>query len=76
MEKIVLKGKKEIALLVSASINEIIKTVGLLKQGKKLEQLVEKASGKIASKVSKKMKTKRKKGKTKKLNNKKITAAG
>jgi len=55
MEKMVLKGKKEIKHLVSDSIHDTIKTTGLSKEGKKLQKLVTKASKKIAAKVAKKI---------------------
>lgn len=71
MEKMVLKGKKEISLLVSDSIHDTIKTTGLSKEGKKLQKLVTKASKKIAQKVSKKIKGDLKKSKPKE---KKVTA--
>jgi seryl-tRNA synthetase len=65
MEKMILKGKKEITLLVSDSIHDTIKTTGLSKEGKKLQKLVNKASKKIALKVSKKIKSDLKKAKPK-----------
>jgi len=61
MEKLVVKGKKEIRMMLADSLHETIKTVGLTKSVKKLEKALEKSSRKLAAKVAQQMKKELKK---------------
>ena len=61
MEKLILKGKKEIRMLLSDSLHETIKTLGVTHSPKKVERVLEKTSRKLASKVSRQMKKELKK---------------
>lgn len=61
MEKLVLKGKKEIRHMLSDSLHETIKTLGVSKSPKKVERVLEKSSRKLASKVARQMKKELKK---------------
>ncbi len=70
MEKLVVKGKKEIRMMLSDSLHETIKTVGLSKSAKKVEKVLERTSRKLAATVARQMKKELKKmhkagGKTK-----------
>ncbi len=56
MEKLVLKGKKEIRMMLSDSLHETIKTLGVANSPKKVEKVLEKTSRKLASKVARQMK--------------------
>ncbi len=68
MEKLVLKGKKEIRMMLTDSLHETIRTVGLSKATKKVEKVLEKTSRKLASRVARQMKRELKK--MRKANNK------
>ena len=56
MEKQVIKGKKEIRVMLSDSLHETIKTLGVSNSPKKVEKVLEKTSRKLASKVARQMK--------------------
>lgn len=68
MEKLVLKGKKEIRLMLSDSLHETIKTLGVSKSPRKVEKVLERTSRKLAAKVARQMKKEMKK--MRKANNK------
>ena len=68
MEKLVVKGKKEIRMMLADSLHETIKTVGLSTSAKKVEKALEKTSKKLASTVARQMKRELKK--MRKANNK------
>jgi hypothetical protein len=68
MEKLVLKGKKEIRMMLTDSFHETIKTVGLSKAAKKVEKVLERTSRKLAAQVARQMKKELKK--MRKANNK------
>src|SRR5260221_1128744 len=61
MEKLVLKGKKEIRMMLTDSLHETIKTVGLSKAAKKVEKVLERTSRKLAAQVARQMKKELKK---------------
>lgn len=67
MEKLVLKGKKEIRMLLADSLHQTVQTLGVVKSGKKTERLIDKSSRRIASVVATQMKKELKKLKTPKL---------
>jgi hypothetical protein len=69
MEKLVLKGKKEIRMMLTDSLHETIKTVGLSKAAKKVEKVLDRTSRKLAAQVARQMKKELKK--MRKANNKK-----
>ena len=56
MEKLVVKGKKEIRMHLADALRQTIQTLGISKAGKKSENLIEKSSKKLASLVGKQMK--------------------
>jgi len=56
MEKLVVKGKKEIRMHLADAIRQTIQTLGIAKPGKKSEKLIAKSSKKLASSVGKQMK--------------------
>ncbi len=61
MQKLVVKGKKEIGMHLVDSLNQTIQTLGIAKPGKKSEKLIEKSSKKLAALVGKQMKKELKK---------------
>ncbi len=61
MEKLVVKGKKEIRMHLADALHQTIQTLGLSKASKKSEKLIEKSSKKLASLVGKQMKKELKK---------------
>jgi hypothetical protein len=61
MEKLVVKGKKEIRMHLSDSLRQTIQTLGLAKPGKKSEKLINKSSKKLAALVGRQMKKELKK---------------
>jgi hypothetical protein len=82
MEKATPKHKKEVRTLLSDSLHETIKNLGISKSGKKVEKILERTSKKLASKVvgrmkreMKKMKKASKVKKTRKVNNHEPVAA-
>lgn len=73
MEKLVVKGKKEIRTLLADSMHQTVQTLGLNHPKKKTERLIEKAAKQLAAVVAmemkkelKKLKHAAKKGKKKK----------
>jgi hypothetical protein len=82
MEKLAPKHKKEVRILLSDSLHETIKTLGISKSGKKVEKVLAKTSRKLASKLVGQIKKELKKmhkaskiKKTKKVNNHEPVAA-
>lgn len=61
MEKLVVKGKKEIRMHLVDALHQTIQTLGISKVGKKSERLIEKTSKKLAALVGKQMKKELKK---------------
>ena len=61
MEKLVVKGKKEIRMHLADALHQTIQTLGISKASKKSERLIEKSSKKLASLVGKQMKKELKK---------------
>ena len=61
MEKLVVKGKKEIRMHLVDALHQTIQTLGIAKAGKKTEKLIEKSSKKLAAIVGKQMKKELKK---------------
>jgi hypothetical protein len=56
MEKLILKGKKEVKNLLIDSLHQTIQALGVSESTKKADKLVERSAKKIASVVSKQMK--------------------
>jgi hypothetical protein len=56
MEKLILKGKKEVKNLLVDSLHQTIQALGVSKSTKKTDKLVARSAKKIASVVSKQMK--------------------
>jgi hypothetical protein len=82
MEKTTPKHKKEVRTILTESLHETIKTLGISKSGKKIEKALEKTSKKLASTVVdrmkrelKKMKKASKVKKARKVNNHEPVAA-
>ncbi|MCW5910684.1 MAG: hypothetical protein KIT62_06395 [Cyclobacteriaceae bacterium] len=67
MEKLVLKGKKEIKMLLADSLHQTVQTLGVSKSKKKTERLIKKSSKQLASLVAAQMKKDLKKLKTAKV---------
>jgi hypothetical protein len=61
MEKLVVKGKKEIRMHLVDSLNQTIQTLGIAKAGKKSEKLILRSSKKLAALVGRQMKKELKK---------------
>lgn len=61
MEKLVVKGKKEIRMHLVDALHQTIQTLGISKASKKSEKLIEKSSKKLASLVGRQMKKELKK---------------
>lgn len=61
MEKMVLKGKKEIRLLLMDSLHQTVQALGITKSKKKANKLIEKSSKRLASVVADQMKRELKK---------------
>ncbi|MBI1770511.1 MAG: hypothetical protein HY015_01050 [Bacteroidetes bacterium] len=61
MEKLVVKGSKEIKMHLADSIQQTIQTLGVLKPKKKTKKLIAKSSKKLAKLVGKQMKKELKK---------------
>lgn len=61
MEKLVVKGKKEVRLHLSDSIHQTIQTLGLTKANKRTEKLIDRSTKKLAAVVAKQMKKELKK---------------
>ena len=75
MEKLILKGKKEVKNLLVDSMHQTIQALGVSKSTKKADKLVERASKKLATVVAKQLKKDSKKVNKlkKKVNPKKMT---
>ena len=56
MEKLVLKGKKEVRMLLMDSLHQTIHTLGVAKSGRKVERQIEKSAKKLATLVGKQLK--------------------
>lgn len=61
MEKMVLKGKKEIRLLLMDSLHQTVQALGITKSKKKANKLIEKSAKRLASVVADQMKRELKK---------------
>jgi hypothetical protein len=61
MEKLVVKGKKEIRMHLIDSLRQTIQTLGVSTLGKKPEKLIQKSSKRLATLVGKQMKKELKK---------------
>jgi hypothetical protein len=61
MEKLVVKGKKEIRMHLIDALHQTIHTLGISKVSRKSEKLIEKSAKKLASSVGKQMKKELKK---------------
>lgn len=67
MEKLVLKGKKEIRLLLVDSLHQTVQALGVTKSKKEANKVIEKSSKKLASLVAAQMKKELKKMKAVKV---------
>ncbi|MFM9840950.1 MAG: hypothetical protein ACKVOQ_21970 [Cyclobacteriaceae bacterium] len=56
MEKLILKGKKEIKNLLVDSMHQTIQTLGVSKSSKKADKLVARSAKKLSAVVAKQMK--------------------
>jgi hypothetical protein len=56
MEKLVLKGKKEIRLLLMDSLHQTVQALGITKSKKKANKLIEKSAKRLATVVATQMK--------------------
>jgi hypothetical protein len=56
MEKLIVKGNKEIKMHLADSLNQTIQTLGVSKPKKKAQKLIAKSSKKLAKLVGKQMK--------------------
>jgi len=61
MEKKILKGKKEIRLLIVDSLHQAVNTLGIVKSKKKTERVINKSARRIAELVAQQMKKELKK---------------
>ena len=61
MEKQAIKNKKAIRTKLTDTLHETIKTLGVSKEGKKVEKLLQKTSRKLASEVISRLKKESKK---------------
>jgi len=61
MEKLILKGKKEIRLLLVDSMHQTVQALGVTKSKKKANKVIEKSSKKLADLVAAQMKKESKK---------------
>lgn len=67
MEKLVLKGKKEIRLLLADSMHQTVQALGITKSKKKANKLIEKSSRKLGSLIAAQMKKELRKIKSSKI---------
>ncbi len=67
MEKLVLKGKKEIRLLLVDSLHQTVQALGVTKSKKKANSLINKSAKKLAGLVATQMKKELKKMKSVKV---------
>lgn len=61
MEKLILKGKKEVKNLLVDSLHQTIQALGVSKSSKKADKLVERSAKKLAAVVTDRLKKDRKK---------------
>ncbi len=61
MEKLVVKGKKEIRMHLADALHQTIQTLGISKVGKKSEKVIKRSSKKLSALVGKQMKKELKK---------------
>ena len=61
MEKLVVKGKKEIRMHLADALHQTIQTLGISKSSKKSERLIDKNTKRLAALVGKQMKKELKK---------------
>jgi len=61
MEKLILKGKKEVKNLLVDSLHQTIQALGITKSSKKADKLVERSAKKLAAVVADRLKKDRKK---------------
>ncbi len=61
MEKLILKGKKEVKNLLVDSLHQTIQALGVSKSSKKADKLVERSAKKLAAVVADRLKKDRKK---------------
>ncbi len=61
MEKLILKGKKEVKNLLIDSLHQTIQALGVSKTSKKADKLVERSAKKLAAVVADRLKKDRKK---------------
>ncbi len=64
MEKLVIKGKKEVKNLLADSLHQTVQALGVAKSKKKTSKLIDKSAKRIAELVSTQMKKEQKKFKT------------
>lgn len=64
MEKLVLKGKKEIKMLLVDSLHQTVQALGIAKSKKKANKLIDRSAKKLAAVVAVQMKKELKKFKT------------
>ncbi len=64
MEKLVIKGKKEVKNLLVDSLHQTVQALGVAKSKKKTSKLIDKSAKRIAELVSTQMKKEQKKFKT------------
>lgn len=67
MEKLVIKGKKEVKNLLADSLHQTVQALGVAKSKKKTSKLIDKSAKRIAELVSTQMKKEQKKFKTVKV---------
>jgi len=67
MEKLVLKGKKEIRLLLADSLHQTVQALGVTKSKKKANKVIDRSAKKLANLVAAQMKRELKKIKSVKL---------
>ena len=64
MEKLVLKGKKEVKNLLADSLHQTVQALGVAKSKKKTDRLIDKSAKRIAELVAAQMKKEQKKFKS------------
>ncbi|HNR72890.1 MAG: hypothetical protein UZ12_BCD005000962 [Bacteroidetes bacterium OLB12] len=61
MEKMILKGKKEIRLLLIDSLHQTVQALGIVRSRKKTDRIIEKSAKRLADEVATMMKKELKK---------------
>lgn len=61
MEKVILKGKKEIRLLLIDSLHQTVQALGITRSHKKTDRIIEKSAKRLADEVATQMKKELKK---------------